>query len=233
MLIQPITPAAATALPTDPETAGAAAAPAATPPDAAPTAADPATAAERRAGGKRHQSVLLIGRVSGASGAPVCLVHDISKAGMCARFDVPPAVGDVVTVEVRGLPAVTGTVRWVRGRKAGLQFAEAQNIDQVFNPRGDDGTVARPPRFPLSAPAQLRLDGRRIVAELLDLSAGGAKLALAAPGPRPGQTGAIHLLRAEAPIYGGVAWARDDRIGFRFARPLPLAQLTALLSPTG
>jgi len=204
MLIQPVTAAAELSIPVE---------------------------AERREGGKRHQSVLLIGRVSGVAGAPVCLVHDISKAGMCARFDVPPTVGDTLTVEVRGLPAVTGTVRWVRGRKAGLQFDEAQAIERVFNLKGDDGTVARPPRFPLSAPAQLRLDGRRLVAELLDLSAGGAKLVLANPGPQPGQAGAIHLIRAEAPIFGSVAWTREDRIGFRFATPLPLSQLAALLAP--
>jgi len=192
-----------------------------------------ATVSERRAGGKRHQSVLLIGRVTGAPGAPVCLVHDISKAGMCARFDVPPAVGDVLTVEVRGLSPVTGTVRWVRGRKAGLQFAEAQDLERVFELRREDGTVARPPRFPLSAPARLRIDGRRLLAELLDLSAGGAKLALAATGPLPGQTGSIHLPGGGEALFGTVAWTRDDRLGFRFAQPLPLAQLTALLAPAG
>lgn len=200
-------------------------------PDTPVAMPDDIAALDRRAGVKRHQSVLLIGRVSGVPGAPVCLVHDISKAGMCARFDVPPTVGDALTVEVRGLPAVTGIVRWVRGRKAGLQFADEQDIERVFNLKGDDGTVARPPRFPLSAPAQLRIDGRRLVAELLDLSAGGAKLALAAAGPSAGQAGAIHLLRADAPIFGSVAWTREDRIGFRFASPLPLAQLTRLLAP--
>ncbi|HEX8555612.1 MAG TPA: PilZ domain-containing protein [Sphingomonas sp.] len=187
--------------------------------------------AERREGGKRHQSVLLIGRVVGAGAAPTCLVHDISKAGMMARFAAPPAVGSELTIEIRGLPPVTGTVRWVRGHKAGLQFEEAQDLQQVFHLRRPDGTIARAPRFPLSAPAQLRLNGRRLAGELLDVSAGGAKIALVDESSvAPGQTGAIHLTMIPDALFGTVCWVREGRAGFRFAAPLPLATLTQILA---
>lgn len=186
---------------------------------------------DRREGGKRHQSVLLIGRVLGAGAAPTCLVHDISKSGMMARFASPPAVGDILTIEIRGLPPVTGIVRWVRGSKAGLQFEQPQDLDQVFHLRHADGTVARAPRFPLSAPAQLRLNGRRFAGELLDVSAGGAKVALVDDeAVTPGQTGAIHLTTIPDALFGTICWVRDNRAGFRFATPLPLATLTQILA---
>mgnify|MGYP004523078529 CR=1 FL=1 len=200
--------------------------------DADPLAV-PALAVDRRASGKRHQSVLLIGRVlmadGAAAGTPVCLVHDISANGLMARFASPPEVGQALVIEIRGLPPVAGTVRWVRGHKAGVQFVEAQDLDQVFHLRRPDGTVARPPRFPVQLPAQLRLDGRRLAAEMLDVSAGGAKLALPADAVARGQTGALHQPQLDQPVFGTVCWVAGDRAGFRFATPLPLATLTRLL----
>jgi len=196
------------------------------PPDGA---IEPVPPGDRRAGGKRHQSVLLIGRVRGAGGSPVCLVHDVSQGGIMARFATPPIVGEVMVIEMRGLAPVAATVRWVRGHKAGLQFAEPQDIGQVFSLRRADGTVARPPRFPLHAPAQLRIDGRRLPVEMLDISAGGAKLAVAPDAVTRGQTGALHLAALADPAFGTVCWVADDRAGFRFAAPLSLAALTRLL----
>lgn len=192
-------------------------------------AAAPAAARERRAGGKRHRSVLLVGRVVGRAGSPACLVHDLSRSGMMARFTDPPAVGETLVVEVRGLPPVTGTVRWVKGTKAGLEFAEAQDLDPVFHPHRDDGTVARAPRFPVSMPGELKVAGTRRVVELLDISAGGAKLAIDPGTVTAGQAGAIHLSALRDPIYGTLCWVRDDHAGFRFAAPLPLGLLAELI----
>jgi len=189
-----------------------------------------APAADRRSGGKRHQSVLLIGRILGIGGTPVCLVHDISAGGMMARFATPPSVGDELVIEMRGLSPVAATVRWVRGHKAGLQFATAQDVTQVFNLRRADGTVARPPRFPLQVPAQLRIDGRRVSVEMLDISAGGAKLAVAGDVVAKGQTGSLHLPTLAEPAFGTICWTAEDRAGFRFAAPLTLAALARLLS---
>jgi hypothetical protein len=103
---------------------------------------------DRRSDDRRYRPVLLIGRVDGAN-APVCLVHDISAQGLMARFPDPPAVGDELTVEVRGLPPIRGTVRWVDGPKAGLRFAERQDVTRLFAIQREDGTIARPPAFRL------------------------------------------------------------------------------------
>ena len=185
---------------------------------------------DRRSGDRRYRPVLLIGRVEGA-GAPVCLVHDISAEGLMARFPDPPAVGDSLSVEVRGLPPIRATVRWIDGPKAGLRFDERQDVTRLFAIQREDGTVARAPRFPLAAPAQLRLGERRLAAELVDLSAGGAKLALTDPVQR-GETGALHLSAIDAPLFGALCWSRDDRAGFRFAAPLTLPMLSGILKAT-
>lgn len=183
---------------------------------------------ERREGGKRHQSVLLVGRVLRDGVESACLVHDISKNGLMARFPEAPAVGDEMVVEVRGLPPATGVVRWVNGRKAGLQFAAPQPVEQVFQLKRVDGLVARPPRFPLQVRATLRLDGERFPADALDISAGGVKLATE-QAVEEGQTGQVTLVDSGTALFGRICWAHDGQMGFRFCAPLPLDALARIL----
>ena len=64
-----------------------------------------------------------------------------------------PAVGDTLIVEVRGLAPAQAVIRWVRGHKAGMQFAEPQAVEAVFQVKRDDGLIARPPRFAVQATA--------------------------------------------------------------------------------
>lgn len=185
-------------------------------------------ATDRRVGGKRHRSVLLVGRVRRAGVDGACLVHDISRDGLMARFAETPAVGEEMVVEVRGLPPVVGIVRWVSGRKAGLQFALPQLVEQVLQLRRVDGLVARPPRFVIVGQATLRLDGERFAAEARDISAGGVKLA-ADRAVNAGQTGQVTLLDTGTALFGRICWAQDGQFGFRFCAPLPLDALTHIL----
>ena len=186
------------------------------------------TQADQRAG-KRHASVLLIGKVRHGETDAACLVHDISKNGLMARFTIRPAVGDRVGIEVRGLSEIRATVRWVDGFRAGVEFATPQVIERVFCIRDDDGTIARTPRFALAAPVALRLGDRPMSAEIVDISPGGVKLQADFP-VEPGQAGRIVLPETGASVYGTVCWVRDNRFGFRFATPLPLATLAQVLS---
>ena len=189
----------------------------------------PDPAPERRAGGKRHQSVLLVGKVRRGDVESACLVHDISRHGLMARFTVPPAQGETLVIEVRGLPPTTGTIRWVKGRKAGFQFAEQQVVEQVFQVKRGDGLVARPPRFPLYTRATMRLDGERFPAEALDISAGGIKLT-SDHAVEPGQTGQVMLNDTGTALFGKICWMRDGQFGFRFMSPLPLETLAQILA---
>ncbi len=187
-----------------------------------------ASAPPERRGGKRHSIVLLIGKVCRGDEESVCLVHNISKFGLMARFTTPPVVGESLRIEVRGLPLVAGTVRWVNGFKAGFEFDAPQDVDRVFTIKLDDGRIARSPRFPIAALARLRFDGAPFTAALIDISAGGAKLM----GDTPvtlGLSGQIMLPDMETPVYGAVCWIRDERFGFRFVAPLSLAVLSQVL----
>lgn len=183
--------------------------------------------AERRVG-KRHSAVLLLGKLCGDVPG-VCLVHNISTHGLMARFVDPPQVGDSICVEVRGLAPARGTVRWVRGKKAGVQFDSPQPYEQIFSTENADGTIPRPPRFPVTLTADVRLGDRKFAAEMVDVSAGGAKLAAAHP-VQPGLAGQIILRPMGTPIFGTICWVKDGRFGFRFVSPLPIDTLAAIVA---
>ena len=192
---------------------------------------DPRTfggAVNQRREGKRHASVLLIGKVVRADGETACLIHDISKNGLMARFTRVPEVGEQIRLNMRGLPEVTATVRWVRGARAGVEFAEPQDLDRVFCVKDDQGVVARTPRFDCHVAARMRIGAATTAVEVVDISPGGMKLRSDMAVQR-GQAGGILLPGAAVPVYGTICWIRDDRFGFRFATPLPLDELARII----
>jgi len=183
---------------------------------------------ERRAGGQRHKTVLLVGRIRNAVGETACLVHDISSHGLMARFPAAPGLGDRLWIAVRGLPEVAATVRWVDGFKAGVEFDAVQDIAGVFCLRDERGHVMRTPRFAMAAHAVLRAGERRMPVDVLDISPGGVKLRSDAA-LHQGQAGSMVLPGLDVATFGAICWTRDDRAGFRFCAPLSLASLSQVL----
>jgi hypothetical protein len=182
---------------------------------------------------RRHATVLLIGRVrhraaQWGKGESACLVHDISGRGLMARFTAAPSVGDRLLIQVRGLPEVAATVRWVDGLRGGVEFDEAQDIGSVFCLRDPRGHVARAPRFAMHASASLRSGDARIAVDILDISPGGVKLRSDVT-LHSGQAGSVLLPEIDAVAFGMICWTRDDRAGFRFCAPLPLMSLSRIL----
>lgn len=172
----------------------------------------------------RPSTVLLIGKVSDGATDSACLVLNLSEHGLMARLSFTPAVGDAVEIELRGLPRCVAHVRWVNGMKAGLQFAQRQNIDPVFSLMSEDGLVARAPRFAVDLDAIVRLGGRQFPARIVNLSPGGVRLE-ADVLVEPGQTGQIMLSAQHICLFGTVRWAEGNAFGMHFSTPLPLGNL--------
>ncbi|MGE7204230.1 PilZ domain-containing protein [Sphingomonas sp. NPDC019816] len=181
---------------------------------------------ERRVG-KRHSAVLLLGKVCGDAPG-VCLVHNISATGLMARFVNVPRVGESLSIEVRGLPPVRGTVRWVQGAKAGIEFDSLQPYEQIFLHEDDEGSVPRAPRFAVTLAADVRLGDRKLTARMIDISAGGAKLE-AEEEVVAGQAGHIIVRPQGVSIFGTICWTHEGRFGFRFVSPLPIDTLASIV----
>jgi len=185
------------------------------------------TLAERRTG-KRHSAVLLLGKICGDKPG-VCLVHNISATGLMARFVDIPTVGQSICIEVRGLSPISGTVRWVNGRKAGVQFDSPQPYERIFSHENEDGTIPRAPRFAVTLAADVRVGTHKFTTAMIDVSAGGAKM-VAEGKIQPGLAGHIVVRPLGTAISGTVAWVKDGRFGFRFVSPLSMDALAAIVA---
>lgn len=198
-------------------------------PDPAQPAEQAAAHAREQRSGPRSTTVLLIGKMCDGGIESACLVLNVSETGMMARLTRPFEVGDLVDVEMRGLTTCRATVRWVDGPKAGFEFARRQNVEGVIGAETISVRVARSPRFDVALAARLRIALDDIPAEIVDISAGGAKLAVELP-VKVGQTGQILLHGRQMGLYGTVRWAGGDHLGFHFSTPLPLATLRDCLA---
>lgn len=186
---------------------------------------------DRRAG-RRHATVLLIGRVMHADRGSICLVHDISTVGLKARFTTLPALGETLEIKVRGMPLLRATVRWVDGFHAGVDFDEPHVIDPVFATRDAAGMIARSPRFVVSAPVRLNVQGYWYAARLVDISTGGAKLEVAPSLCEyfsQGQAAQLVVDPGGLAIFAAICWRRGNRFGLRFVAPLSLVTLSRVL----
>lgn len=186
-----------------------------------------ASATERREG-RRHTSVLLIGRADFNRREHACLVHNISEGGLMARFLAPPAVGDRISIQLRGLGPVDATVRWINGACAGLEFAATQSLERVLGAPVPGEHRARTPRFDLSRAAKLEVNGAAHEVQVVDVSVGGAKL-VAAPRLRIGSHARLGIDDTQLLFAGTICWQNDDRVGFRFVTALSLQKLADVI----
>ena len=100
-------------------------------------------------------------RVDGAGDGHRVKVRNLSAGGMMAEGDVRVARGALVTVELRNVGAVEGSVAWVQDNRFGIAFAEEIDPKLARAPLGSQaGDLAsprytRPPLLP-QEPGKLR-----------------------------------------------------------------------------
>ena len=115
---------------------------------------------------------------------------------------------------------------------AGLSFTRSQMVGGAMH-RDSAGSlpVPRSPRFAMDRVVELKVAGRKVVVELLDLSAGGAKLG-GMPDLPVGSAGELLLGGSPCAVAGQVRWAHAGLAGFHFARSLALESLVRLIEPS-
>jgi hypothetical protein len=76
--------------------------------------------------------VQLLGTLAAAGRAPGCVeIVDLSRGGACCRALAPPRAGSEVDLRLDGLTAVA-TVRWVAGRRFGLEFLRPLRASEIL-----------------------------------------------------------------------------------------------------
>jgi hypothetical protein len=107
-------------------------------------------------------------------------------------------------------------------------------IESGDRPEVATASRARAPRVSVEAGARLRVGAHLLIVRTLDISRGGAKLALADCGQRALLSrGALVLLNVDClptPRLAAVSWLRGDRLGLCFQEPLKECELAGLRS---
>ncbi|WP_242139721.1 MULTISPECIES: PilZ domain-containing protein [unclassified Sphingomonas] len=179
----------------------------------------------RKARDDRLVTTLLLGRIVAPLGDTVCRIRNLSQGGAKIEIRAPLAVGDPVSVELRGTTLVPGTVAWVSGNTAGVAFSEPVERDTLLGHSGQGRFKQRSPRLEADCQAILRVAGHPHAARLLDIGQRGACVGGA------GDLARDTSVRLEAAGLGHVAavvrWSRPDAVGLFFPEPIPFVTLSA------
>ena len=176
---------------------------------------------------ERYRRVLATGKLILGDCEMFCFVRDLSTRGAKIETLTVPVIGQQLVFEMRGLGPCSARVVWNREHLVGLAFDSPQDLAAISDRGTRQGYCARAPRFATDRLAQLRIGGSTVAVELVDLSAGGARLR-GAGAPRI-DTAASLIIDRIAPRAGFVRWARDGDIGFQFTPILDLPTLMQIL----
>lgn len=184
---------------------------------------------------QRTLTILIVARVVLQNGKEgLGRVRNISETGLMLETAMPLRVGDDLSVELRSRQVLSGAVVWVQDGRVGVHLHERIDISKIVAalPQAARSlrrfSQPRAPRIAANCHIEAQVDGQRLLAELIDISQGGAKVVL----PR--------LMRREERVVlmvpglplklALVRWTADGETGLSFAEPLHFSTLTEWLA---
>lgn len=179
-------------------------------------------ASSDRRDGPRYMTVLQAGKLITQNFQELCLIRNISGAGMMAEIFVPLTEGETVDIEFKAGVRVSGVVRWIDDARAGIEFSEPIDVHKVLAP--DSGRLSpRQPRLTIEGVAEIEIGEEHFSLPVFDISQGGVKVA------HSGQleTGVDLIVAIKGlPVRNSyVRWADENYAGISFNRLMPLAQI--------
>ncbi len=194
---------------------------------------DPGPWAERA---PRTVTTLMVGKlICAGAGEQLCRVRNISATGMMLESPFPLRDGDRVVVELRGGPVLEGTIMWVSAGRAGVQFLEAIDVEEVLaTAKGSSPAarlrraVPRAPRFQIAGNARLVCNGVSHTVTMENISQSGARVHLA---NQPDLDRVMTLVVPGLnPRSCTVRWLEGNSAGVAFIEMIPYAELATWLN---
>ena len=183
--------------------------------------------------GQRTLTLFMVAKlkVEGA-GEGLCRVRNISSGGLMLESRMPLRPDSFVSIELRGMRTLAGRIVWSQNGRAGVSFDQPVTVEELVGPAQTPGrrvlrnSQPRGPRLIVDCPIDVQLDSGRIDARLIDISQGGAKIALPLT---PHRDERLILMIPGLPLkLAIVRWAGED-VGVGFAEPLPFELLAEWL----
>lgn len=185
---------------------------------------------DRRRGSKRYVTVLKVGKAVVDGTDQLCLVRNMSREG--AKLDIYHGVtqNQKITVELRSDKVVTGTVRWVGDRAAGIEFDEPVDVSDLLQHKTHRGVLRklpRAPRFIAQANMELEHDHGRFDGRLVNISLHGLCVETDAAARIDDRIVArVDGLPARSST---VRWLGDNLMGLHFDMPMGFSELARWL----
>jgi PilZ domain-containing protein len=177
---------------------------------------------EERRREARYTLILRVGVLEQAGRSALCLVKNISSAGVQVKFYSKPAVDHPVALRVADEPPVHGRIVWVEGDVAGISFASELDgptllrVQQKLRPN----RRRTMPRVNVEAGATVRTGGRTCRAIVSDISSLGARLRTRSPLAMGNR--AIVSLDDLPAINAYVRWSDGGESGLAFETAIPM-----------
>lgn len=180
----------------------------------------------------RQQTMFVVGRIVTPRRECVCLVRNISSAGVGVEHEGELPIETEVTIETRTMWPTRAIVRWSTGNAAGLEFLEPpRTLSAATLAAQGQLCTPRSPRFALTCDAQLTIGDLRVSARTSDIALGGLKLTnLASDLPTVAARVELHDLGRV--IAGRIRWYCAASAGFQFITPLTSHDLAVMLDPS-
>ncbi|HEX8192889.1 MAG TPA: PilZ domain-containing protein [Allosphingosinicella sp.] len=155
-------------------------------------------------------------------------VVNVSRHGAMIEAPIEPRIGERMHIRFEGLNRTDCTVRWIRGGRMGLEFAQETEViapaavkelivagrREGERPAIEDEKHQRAPRQSLLWKAILHWDHGTFKVRIRNISADGAMLEGA--GELPPNAGVVLDLGEGGTVSGHVRWARSGQFGLRF-----------------
>jgi hypothetical protein len=179
----------------------------------------------------RMVTLLLMGKLISEKGEALCRIRNLSSGGMMAEAQVPLQVDEPVQVRLNGVIHLSGTARWCRDGRVGLQFDGAVDVLALLR-RAREAVAYDPscrmPSFEMDCPVQLSIYGRAVAARLMQITQTGALLRADLRG-RDGLLAVLDI--PDLPSREGSLVQRSERIAeLRFTEALAFTDLASWLA---
>jgi hypothetical protein len=181
----------------------------------------PPSPPDRRAD-ERHMSLLRVGTLLIDDRRELCLIRNISVAGMLIRAYSRVEPGTRLSVELKQGEPVHGTALWERDELVGVSFDGPIDVVSLITP-SSDAPRPRMPRLEVRCTAWVR-DGATVHrTRAVNISQGGLRVEASKALSAGAQV--TVTLPGLPPAHGVVQWSDEVACGISFNRVLALSQL--------
>jgi hypothetical protein len=175
---------------------------------------------------ERQMSVFRVGAFTANGRRELCIVRNVSAAGMMIKTYSVLVPGTRIAIELKQGELLDATVRWENQGAAGVEFDQPVDVDSLLC-QDPDAPRPRMPRIDIDAPVFVREGAATRPARARDISQGGVRIECDAP--LAVNADVVVTLGGMLPKAAVVRWTNGRSVGLGFNKVVPVNELVGWL----